>query len=1019
MFRFRLQTKFLLLILGSLAVVLGLLSYTIVQREARLLAEKTDEKQHLLAFAIVVDLKTSMMESRPRSTLALMKTIQGEFGLIRLDVLRRDGAPAFGRPGSPVTIPHLGRVFTTENEVHYSEIGDPPAQTIIIPLKNEHDCRRCHQNDAPVLGAVIISQSLEDSIREIVESKRDLTTLLSVIMLLIGGVLYLVTRTVVLRPLASLSAGADRIGKGDLAHRIALRTEDEFQSLASALNVMAGRIETSHADLEHRIAERTAELRQTMEELDSKAQQLYTYSRDLATISRLSIKIFNAELSREELLDRFMNAVTRGMRYERAMLCLVDRKQLRLEVKRDSGINELIHVTSGSLLSDDPVVSVVRNGKIAVFEEGTPPFALTGNSSPPRTVVVLPLLNRTNTRKCWQITSCIKNDCPAHQEQDMPCWLMDKTLCGNPLVASYGNKLAYCMTCKVFPVMGALIIETGQTQRSMRRQLSVLRILTAEMATALDNHRLHEENQQIVKELLELHRVTATALSDFSLNRALEVFTESSLKFAGMDACTFWLVAPDRATLDRKAGGSVSREDIRGMFPPQLAINEGLLGQALDSDGVLLDYDVGTNDRTLFARSATTYGMRSLLAVAIKRDNAPIGVFAFHKRSPLPFLESEIAALMLLANQAAMAINVCVLNEELNTQNRALARHTSLLGGILSSMSSGVILLNTTGIVMMINEVGAAMLRSRPEDLMAMSLPDLFPETAAFIRPLAGPYQDIEVRMPDHSTVPIGFSSTNYHGETGEREGFIVVCRDLSEIKALQAELLNNERFAAMGKIVAGVAHEIRNPLFGISSVGQILERELTSPAHRELVRALLSETKRMNQLVEDLLIYGKPLKLHLEWCDVIELWKDLITMHQDELDRFGIRLSADLDIGPLTAYLDANQIRQLFLNLLRNAIDATAAGGGISIRILLEDGRIVFKVADTGIGISPEHLKNIFDLFFTTKPKGTGLGLAICRKIVRDHGGDITVESEERKGTAVTVKLPYPGKTGITGAAN
>ena len=202
-----------------------------------------------------------------------------------------------------------------------------------------------------------------------------------------------------------------------------------------------------------------------------------------------------------------------------------------------------------------------------------------------------------------------------------------------------------------------------------------------------------------------------------------------------------------------------------------------------------------------------------------------------------------------------------------------------------------------------------------------------------------------------------------------------------------------------MGKVVAGVAHEIRNPLFGISSVGQILERESTNPAHQELVRALLSETKRMNQLVEELLIYGKPIKLNPEWCDLVSVWEEVITMHRTSSIRSGSALDADLNIGHLNAYLDANQIRQVFLNLLRNSIDATTAGGEITIRMLLEDERIIFKVADTGIGISAEHMKNIFDLFFTTKPKGTGLGLAICRKIVQDHGGDISVESVERKG--------------------
>ena len=116
---------------------------------------------------------------------------------------------------------------------------------------------------------------------------------------------------------------------------------------------------------------------------------------------------------------------------------------------------------------------------------------------------------------------------------------------------------------------------------------------------------------------------------------------------------------------------------------------------------------------------------------------------------------------------------------------------------------------------------------------------------------------------------------------------------------------------------------------------------------------------------------------------------------------------------------LDSNQIRQVFLNLLRNAIDATRPGGEIDIRLLLEDRYVVVKISDSGIGIRPQHLDMIFDLFFTTKPKGTGLGLAICRKIVQDHGGDIAVKSEEGKGTVVTVKLPYRGTTDNEGLLN
>jgi signal transduction histidine kinase len=136
--------------------------------------------------------------------------------------------------------------------------------------------------------------------------------------------------------------------------------------------------------------------------------------------------------------------------------------------------------------------------------------------------------------------------------------------------------------------------------------------------------------------------------------------------------------------------------------------------------------------------------------------------------------------------------------------------------------------------------------------------------------------------------------------------------------------------------------------------------------------------------------------------------------MHREELDRRGIRISGDLDLKQLPAYLDADQVRQVFLNLLRNSIDATPKGGEISIRMLLEDRFIVFQIVDTGSGIPAKNLDRVFDLFFTTKPKGTGLGLAICKKIIQDHGGSITVESrqwdwmDEKRGTTVIVKLPY-----------
>ncbi len=1015
MFHFRLHAKFLSLILGILVIAFGTLSYAIVQREARLLIRKGVEKQHILAQAIFADLQDNMLTGRPRSTLTLMKSLQGAYGLVRLEALRKDGAPAFHGKGGRFSIPQLEQAFATGAEIQFQEKGSPPLNTILFPLKNEQDCRVCHGSAGDILGVILISLSMEDTFHEIAKSKRDLSVLFSILIITVGGALYVVIRKVILKPIVALHQGAERIGKGDFSQRISLATRDEIQDLAQTFNTMAVRLKESYSVLENKVGERTAEV-------EDKARRLYYHSRDMAVVSRLSTKVFNAESSLEELLDNFMSGITGGLGHTRVMLCLVDRKRSRLDVMRSVGMDDVIPFSGQSLTGSDLFMQLVRTARILVVNDITKdtPSWLSGTAwgREPLSLYVIPILSRARNKKCWELTSCIKTDCPAHNEDGEFCWLVEHTLCGNPLVESCGDKLTYCMTCKVFPVVGVLVVADDRRRRSLHgRSVSALRILAAEMGAALENHRLHEDNRQMVRELLELHRVTAAALSELSLDKALEVFTDSALKFSGLDACNFWLASPDGRELVRRAGGCVDQASDEDRYPERLPADRGLLGQAFAMNRYVIEYNVARSDDTSLGAAASTLGFNSLFAVPLKTEGRPIGVFAVYKKSAIPFLETEIAAYMLLANQAAMAISVCTLNEELKGQNIELARSTGLMRGILASMSNGVMLLDMEAGVKLINFHGAQILRRRQEEVAGRRLSDAVPETAAletaaFIKADAGSHQEIELRLSDGTTVPIGFSSTYYRGAASAYEGVIVVFRDMTEIKALQAELLMKERFAAMGRVVAGVAHEVRNPLFGISSIAQIFERELMSPAHQELARALLSESRRLDRLVEELLIYGRPINLRLAPCDLGKLWEEVFEMHKDELERRGVKISGDYGVRHPFVYLDAHQMRQVLLNLFRNALDAVPDGGEIVIRLLIEDRHIFCSIADTGAGIPAKNADRVFELFFTTKPKGTGLGLAICKKIVQDHGGDIFIASTEGSGTTITVKLPYKGIT-------
>ncbi len=1010
MIRFRLHARFLVLIVGSLLILLAVLAVTVIQRETALLKKTHLEQQGIVAQAVATSLRHDMLEGRSRSTIALMKSLQGSHNLARLDVLRTDGSPAFNRSGPPSQSHHFKRALATGQEASFEEHTDRTLHTRIIPLMNESPCITCHAKSGPVLGAILISLSLEDALQEISSGTRQITALMLAFIGIIGASVYFLVRRLVVYPVMQLQSGAGRIGSGEWRHRIPITSRDEFGALASAFNNMARRLEDTYTTLEDTVRERTAQLAGAKADAEAKAHELSEHNQNLAAVSQLSTNFFNSNLTQDELLNKFMTGITQDLGYTHARLCLVNRSRIKLTTLKDVQMQSILGDCDIPLAGNHPIAAIARAGKFILIENSSTQFQVDdiqgSEGDEPLTLAFLPLLSH-NYRQCWVTNSCIETKCPAFGKAGEPCWLMPETKCHNDFVASYENKLGYCMTCSVFPVLGILIVGAApHTMMFRERNISVLHILAAEMGAALENHRLHENKQNMVKSLMELHHVTAAALSGLSLELALDAFTDSALKFSGLDACNFWMLAEQGRELIRKAGGRTNGDE-EDHFPRRLPLDRGLLGAVLTNRRVAVEYDVQAKDETALGKSVSVHGMNTVLAIPLQTEERTIGVFSVHKRSTTPFLDTEISVFLLLANQAAMAINACSLNEELKKQNMELAKHINLVNGILASMSSGVVLLDRNGRVMLVNPQAAQILRIKPESINGRELASLFPETGAFLRPEAGPYQEISLAATDGALVPLGFTSSYYEGADGRNEGVIVVFRDLTEVKALEAELLSKERFAAMGRVVSGVAHEIRNPLFGISAIGQIFERDLTNAAHRELARSLVSESRRLNQLVEELLIYGRPLQLNPEPCDMRSLWEEVLFAYRGEMERRGITVHGDYAVKQPIAMLDVNQSKQVFLNLLRNAMDAMPGGGRIEIKLLLDDRYLVFKVIDSGTGISPENAARAFDLFFTTKPKGSGLGLAICKKIVQDHGGEISIDGGARGGAVVTVKLP------------
>jgi signal transduction histidine kinase len=237
------------------------------------------------------------------------------------------------------------------------------------------------------------------------------------------------------------------------------------------------------------------------------------------------------------------------------------------------------------------------------------------------------------------------------------------------------------------------------------------------------------------------------------------------------------------------------------------------------------------------------------------------------------------------------------------------------------------------------------------------------------------------------------------------------------ELQQTQAQLLHQEKMAAFGLLAAGIAHEVGNPLTSISSLVQMLQRRDCDAYTREKLALVSGQLQRIQKTLRELVTFSRPAstqRSHAALADILDEALGILKYYKGTKHR-AIAVDVPADLPPLFGVRD--QLVQVFLNLVLNAVDATERGGRIEVSARRQGGALEVSVRDDGAGIAPEQAARLFQPYFTTKKHGTGLGLFVTRKLVADHGGTVDFESRPGEGTIFRVRLPVSAERGTRNA--
>jgi two-component system NtrC family sensor kinase len=517
--------------------------------------------------------------------------------------------------------------------------------------------------------------------------------------------------------------------------------------------------------------------------------------------------------------------------------------------------------------------------------------------------------------------------------------------------------------------------------------------------------------------LSSVHKISSLLTRPVSLDIVLTSIVEETAHVFGYDRVAIYLVSKDRKRLECKYEIGFTPEEMEIAFqrPFHLERHECIETLVVKTGQTVFIRDYSTDNRVTYLdhKVSKKQNRFASIAVPLHLRESIIGLIEADRGGyPLVLTEEDIQHLSIFANQASIIIENTRLYEQLvNERNFA--------ENVVESSPNCILVVNCDGTIRTFNEMTKILFGLDREQMLGRAASEVFegPVAAIIQEAIEGRItesRELIIRKKQGGRAVLGVSSSQLRSRDGTVLGAVLIARDLTEAKRSEEWMRRMDRLTSLGQLSAGIAHEIRNPLASINFNVQFLARQLNPDEKtRRIIDDTLTGVDRIKGLVKGMLDFCRPAPPILKSESINRAIEDAVSLLDSQFRKHDIQVELSLAPDAPDVVFDNQQINQVFVNILLNAMQAMPQGGTVRVESRVEQDlkkprrQLCITIGDSGVGIAKEDFPKIFDPFFTTKTEGTGLGLSIAHKILEQHRA--VIEAKSRVGLGTTFVLRFP----------